>query len=47
MGTPAEESSGGKSILIKAGAFTDVDVAMMSHPCPENDSTPESLSSKR
>ncbi|HWA75848.1 MAG TPA: M20 family metallopeptidase [Polyangiaceae bacterium] len=32
IGTPAEEGGGGKIRLIEAGAFRDVDVAMMYHP---------------
>ncbi|MGH9225120.1 MAG: M20 family metallopeptidase [Acidimicrobiales bacterium] len=32
LGTPAEEGGGGKIRLIEAGAFDDVDVAMMVHP---------------
>lgn len=32
LGTPAEEGGGGKILLIKAGAFHDVDLAMMVHP---------------
>ncbi len=32
FGTPAEESVGGKVIMADAGAFDDMDVAMMSHP---------------
>ncbi|GAB4331798.1 MAG: amidohydrolase [Dehalococcoidia bacterium] len=32
FGTPAEERCGGKVDLINAGAFDDVDVAMMVHP---------------
>ncbi|XP_052781957.1 xaa-Arg dipeptidase-like [Mya arenaria] len=43
LGTPAEESAGGKIDLIEAGAFTDVDVAMMAHPFPENDFRPIAL----
>lgn len=34
MGTPAEEGGGGKIDMIKAGAFDDVDAAMMVHPFP-------------
>lgn len=33
-GTPAEEGGGGKIELIKAGAFADLDLAMMVHPAP-------------
>ncbi|XP_070580396.1 xaa-Arg dipeptidase-like [Ptychodera flava] len=32
LGTPAEEGGGGKIKLIDAGAFKDVDLAMMVHP---------------
>lgn len=32
MGTPAEEGGGGKIKLINAGAFDDVDAALMIHP---------------
>ena len=32
MGTPAEEGGGGKLRLIDAGAFADVDAALMVHP---------------
>lgn len=32
LGTPVEKEGGGKIDLIDAGAFQDVDVAMMSHP---------------
>ncbi|MFP3915352.1 MAG: amidohydrolase, partial [Actinomycetota bacterium] len=32
LGTPAEETYGGKVDLIEAGAFRDVDAAMMVHP---------------
>jgi amidohydrolase len=34
LGTPAEESGGGKVDLIRAGAFDGVDAAMMVHPAP-------------
>lgn len=34
LGTPAEEGGGGKIKLIDAGAFHDVDAAIMSHPFP-------------
>lgn len=34
LGTPAEEKYGGKVDLLEAGAFEDVDVAMMIHPAP-------------
>ena len=32
MGTPAEEGGGGKELMLRQGAFSDVDVAMMVHP---------------
>ena len=34
IGTPAEESIGGKIILLERGAFEGVDVALMAHPAP-------------
>lgn len=33
-GTPAEEGGGGKIEMIDAGAFRDLDLAMMVHPAP-------------
>jgi len=35
FGTPAEETSGAKVIMVQKGAFDDVDVAMMAHPDAE------------
>jgi amidohydrolase len=32
LGTPAEEGGGGKELLARAGAFDDVEVALMVHP---------------
>lgn len=32
LGTPAEENGGGKCNLITAGAFKEIDVALMAHP---------------
>lgn len=32
LGTPAEEGGGGKIVMARAGAFADVDAAMMVHP---------------
>ena len=43
LGTPAEEGAGGKIDLINAGAFDDVDVAMMAHPFPDNNFRPVAL----
>ena len=34
MGTPAEESGGGKIIMLDAGCFENVDFSMMVHPGP-------------
>lgn len=39
LGTPAEEGGGGKIKLIDAGAFSDVDASLMSHPFPAAPST--------
>lgn len=46
LGTPAEEGGGGKIELIRAGAFEDVDVAMMAHPSQHNLSNPVYLAMK-
>ncbi len=35
IGTPAEESGGGKVLLLQRGVFDDVAMAMMVHPAPE------------
>lgn len=32
VGTPAEEGGGGKELMLRQGAFSDVDAAMMVHP---------------
>ena len=34
MGTPAEESGGGKILMLDAGCFDKVDFSMMVHPTP-------------
>jgi len=34
LGTPAEEGGGGKILLMKNGAFKDLDLAMLVHPAP-------------
>ncbi|MFB7942803.1 M20/M25/M40 family metallo-hydrolase, partial [Streptomyces sp. NPDC056049] len=36
LGTPAEESGGGKVDMLKAGAFDDVAAAMMVHAAPQD-----------
>ena len=43
LGTPDEEGDSGKIDLINAGAFDDVDVAMMAHPFPDNNFRPVAL----
>ena len=40
LGTPAEETGGGKLRLIEAGAFDGVHAAMMVHPWPTDVATP-------
>lgn len=37
LGTPAEETGGGKQLMLERGAFDDVTVAMMAHPGPSAD----------
>ncbi|MBI5283704.1 MAG: M20 family metallopeptidase [Chloroflexi bacterium] len=34
LGTPAEEGSGGKVVMVREGCFDDIDVAMMAHAAP-------------
>jgi amidohydrolase len=43
IGTPAEEvgDAGGKILLLERGAFTGVHAAMMVHPSPRDDVTPQ------
>ena len=36
LGTPAEERGGGKELMARAGAFEDVDAALMIHPAGVN-----------
>lgn len=43
LGTPAEESGGGKVDLINAGAFSGVDAAIMVHPAPFDLHAPRGL----
>ncbi len=45
IGTPAEEGGGGKAMLVDAGAFEGVDVAMMVHPSDKNMTRRRSLTS--
>lgn len=44
LGTPAEESGGGKVRLINAGAYKDVDACLMVHPTPMAPGNPDLLS---
>lgn len=44
LGTPAEESGGGKVKLIEAGAYKDVDACLMVHPVPMAPGNPDLLS---
>jgi amidohydrolase len=45
IGTPAEEGGGGKAIMVEAGVFAAVDVAMMVHPSSRNMTRRTSLTS--
>lgn len=36
LGTPAEETGGGKELMARAGAFAGIDAAMMMHPAAVN-----------
>jgi amidohydrolase len=43
LGTPAEEAGGGKALLLQAGTFDDVAVALMVHPGPTDIAAARSL----
>jgi amidohydrolase len=43
LGTPAEEAGGGKALLLEAGTFDDVAVAVMVHPGPTDIAAARSL----
>jgi amidohydrolase len=43
LGTPAEEAGGGKALLLQAGTFDDVAVAVMVHPGPADIAAAHSL----
>lgn len=43
LGTPAEESGGGKALLLKAGAFDDIAATVMLHPGPVDIAAARSL----
>jgi amidohydrolase len=43
IGTPAEETGGGKVLMVERGVFDDVALAMMVHPGPEEICEPTSL----
>lgn len=45
IGTPAEESGGGKIILLERGVFADVDAALMTHPSNRTTAARTSLAS--
>ncbi len=45
LGTPAEESGGGKALLLKAGTFDDITAAVMLHPGPTDIAAARSLAS--
>jgi metal-dependent amidase/aminoacylase/carboxypeptidase family protein len=47
LGSPAEEDIGGKVMLIEAGAFEGVDVAMMAHPIAVDIADPPMSASSR
>jgi amidohydrolase len=47
MGTPAEEGGGGKVIMLREGAFDDVDAAMMIHPFHVNQANMPTLASTK
>ena len=46
IGTPAEETEGGKVILLEKGVFEDIDMAMMVHPSSETRLEPKTLASQ-
>jgi amidohydrolase len=46
LSTPSEEGGGGKIMLIDAGAFDDVDFALMVHPGPSDMLLPEVLAAE-
>ncbi len=43
LGTPAEEAGGGKALMLQAGTFDDVAVAVMAHPGPTDIAAAHSL----
>ncbi len=43
LGTPAEEAGGGKALLLQAGVFDDIAVAVMVHPGPTDIAAARSL----
>jgi amidohydrolase len=46
MGTPAEEGGAGKQLLLDAGAFDGVHLALMNHPGPSDQLLPEVLAAQ-
>lgn len=47
LGTPGEESMGGKIIMINNDCFDDVDICMMAHPKPFNCIYPSCLACRQ
>ncbi|OGV49578.1 MAG: hypothetical protein A2X49_06340 [Lentisphaerae bacterium GWF2_52_8] len=47
LGTPGEEGHGGKLLLIKGGAFADIEAALISHPSEQTMPDPGCLSTAR
>src|SRR5579884_1365332 len=45
LGTPAEESGGGKALMLQAGVFDDIAAAVMVHPGPTDIAGARSLAS--
>src|ERR1700754_2248163 len=43
LGTPAEEAGGGKALMLQAGTFDDISVAVMVHPGPTDIAAARSL----
>lgn len=43
LGTPAEETLGGKAVMVEAGVFADIDAALMVHPSGEDRVLSDSL----
>ncbi len=46
LGTPAEESGGGKAIMVERGVFSELDAAIMIHPGNRNLAAPSALAAQ-